>query len=108
MDGGYYPQQPAAYQPQQPVQYSDSQRIMYLEQRIAALEARIPRTNLISPRFMQRAWAVFGHYFVSSLVIGLIVGLVMTVISIILTLIFGAGIAAMVPAITEGMSGSGY
>ena len=36
-------------------------RIAALEQRLADLEARSPASNVISPRFWTRAWAIFGH-----------------------------------------------
>lgn len=83
---------------------ADANRVAYLEQRVAALEARLPRTNLLSHRFMQRAWAVFGHYMVSSMILGLIVFVISMVISLVMTLIFGAGLAAMLPALQDGMS----
>lgn len=52
-----------------------------LEQRIAELEAKLPASNVVSPRFWSRAWAIFGHvlaavillqviFFVGALVIG--------------------------------------
>lgn len=94
MDGGYYQQQP--------VQYTDAQRVMYLEQRVAALEARLPASRLLSHRFMQRAWAVFGHYTVASLIIGVIVFVISTVIGLVMTLVFGAGLAAMLGSMQGG------
>ncbi len=54
-----------------------------LEQRLAKLEAErdqlratamttLPQTNLLSPKFLTRAFAVWGHYFVASLLIGIV------------------------------------
>lgn len=31
----------------------------------------LPRTSLLSPSFIQRAFAVWGHYFVAQLIIGI-------------------------------------
>jgi hypothetical protein len=36
-------------------------RVQRLEARIAALESRLPNTNIISPKFWNRAFAVWGH-----------------------------------------------
>jgi VIT1/CCC1 family predicted Fe2+/Mn2+ transporter len=33
------------------------------------LRKRIPNTNIINPKFLNRAFAVFGHYFVAGLII---------------------------------------
>ena len=68
--------------PQQPVR-NDPQYIAYLEQRIMALESRLPRTNVVSPKFWTRAWAIYGHLLALSLVIGAIVGTIMLIISLI-------------------------
>jgi hypothetical protein len=35
----------------------------------------IPQTNLISPGFLKRAFAVWGHFFVANIIIGTIVGI---------------------------------
>jgi hypothetical protein len=37
--------------------------------RIAALESRIPNSAIISPRFLSRAFTVWGHVFVAQLII---------------------------------------
>jgi hypothetical protein len=80
-----YPQQSAA-------QRNDPQYISYLEQRIAALEARLPNTKLVAPGFMSRAFAVWGHYFVAQFIISTIVAVIMIVIS----LIFAGSMAAVI------------
>jgi hypothetical protein len=38
-------------------------------QRIATLEARLPDSNIISRKFLSRAFAVWGHTFVAQLII---------------------------------------
>jgi hypothetical protein len=80
-----------------PAQRNDPQYVAYLEQRIAALEARLPQTKLVSPSFMSRAFAVWGHYFVAQLIISII----LSVIAFIFSLIFAGGMAAMINSITE-------
>ena len=40
---------------------SPEARVQRLEARIAALESRLPNTNIISPKFWSRAFAVWGH-----------------------------------------------
>jgi hypothetical protein len=50
-----------------------AQEIQHSRKEIARLNRRIDelqaRTALISPSFMRRAFAVFGHYFVAGLII---------------------------------------
>ena len=88
---------PAAVAPAQ--QRNDPQYVAYLEQRIAALEARIPDTKLLSAKFMTRAWTIWGHYFVAQLVISLIVWAVLMVIFVLMSLIFGAGLAGVLSSL---------
>jgi hypothetical protein len=61
--------------------------------RIADLEARLPRTNLVSPNFISRAFAVWGHYFVSNLILSLIFGCISLVIGFIIATVFGLTLA---------------
>lgn len=61
--------------------------------RIADLEARLPRTNLVSPNFLSRAFAVWGHFFVSNLILSLIFGCIGLVISLIVAAITGLTLA---------------
>ncbi len=63
-----------------------------LDARVRALEMRLPNTSLVSPSFMKRAFAVWGHQFVASMIIGIIAGAVGTVLS----LLFAGGIASMI------------
>jgi hypothetical protein len=96
MDGQQYSAAPPPY-PAQPVYQAvaarnDPEYIAYLEGRIASLESRLPNTKVVSPRFMQRAWAIWGHMFVAQLIIGLIVGAISTVIAV---LIGGLGMLSM-------------
>lgn len=44
-------------------------RLESLEARMRALEERIPATQLLDRRFLPRAFAVLGHYFVAGLII---------------------------------------
>jgi hypothetical protein len=46
----------------------------------AIVQAALPQTNLLSPSFMTRAFTVWGHYFVSQLIIGLGIGVVYLII----------------------------
>lgn len=58
---------------------NDPEYIEYLEGRIARLEAvtaagggtQMPRTQLLSPKFLTRAFAVWGHMIVAQLIIAL-------------------------------------
>ena len=78
---------------------NDPQYVAYLEQRIAALEARLPDTKLLSAKFMTRAWAIWGHYFVAQLVLTVIIWAVLFVVFLLLSLIFGAGVAGILSSI---------
>ncbi len=57
--------------------------------RIAELEAKLPKTNLVSPNFLTRAFAVWGHYFVSNLILAIIFSCIGLVIGIILSTVLG-------------------
>ena len=46
------------------------QKIATLENKVAALEKKIPRTELLNDNFLKRAFVVWGHYFVANLIIG--------------------------------------
>lgn len=35
----------------------------------------MPQTNLVSPNFFTRAFAVWGHFFVANLTVGLVIGI---------------------------------
>lgn len=61
--------------------------------RIAELEAKLPKTNLLSPNFMTRAFAVWGHYFVSNLILAIIFTCISLVIGIILSTVLGLTLA---------------
>jgi len=66
---------------------NDPDYIAYLEQRIASLEMRVPNTNLISPKFWTRAWAVYGHM----LAIGVMIWLIVMAFYLVIALAIGGG-----------------
>lgn len=76
---------------------NDPEYIRYLEQRIAALEARVPQTKVIAPQFLSRALAIWGHYAVAQLLIGLAI----TIVAVIFSFIFAGGLAALYGPIIE-------
>ncbi len=61
--------------------------------RIAELEARLPRTNLVSPNFLTRAFAVWGHYFVSSFILGVIFSCIGLVFGVLMTMVLGLSVS---------------
>ena len=63
---------PATSTPLRAEPRNDPEYVAYLELRIANLESRLPKTDLLSQRFLTRAFAVFGHYMVAGLVLNLI------------------------------------
>jgi hypothetical protein len=71
---------------------NDPAYIEYLEGRIARLEAnmaeggpaQLPRTQLLSPKFMTRAFAVWGHMIVANLAIVVPIYVVFFVIAMVI------------------------
>ena len=57
----------------EPEQGSGADRIAALEARLAAVERRLPGTNLVSDTFLRRAFTVWGHYFVANFLIGMVI-----------------------------------
>lgn len=96
-----YPQPPANPQdPNIPDNISAGTHIQELQRQIAAqayriaeLETRLPQTNLISPNFLTRAFAVWGHYFVSNLILGIIFSCIGMVIGVILFTVLGLSLS---------------
>lgn len=88
------------YQQPAPAQRNDPQYIAYLEQRIAALEAQLPKTNVIAQGFLTRAFAIWGHYFVAQLLISLVIA----AITLLLSVVFAGSMAAIFGPLTEGAS----
>ena len=83
---------PAAnYLPPEPV-YELQRQLAVQTRRIAELEARLPQTNLVSPNFLTRSFAVWGHYFVSNLILGTIFTCLVTVALIAISLIAGVSV----------------
>ena len=82
MSIAYRPQDAAS--PQAP--RNDPEYVEYLERRITALESRVPRTRLLSHSFLDRSFAVLGHYLVAAVVLeaGLLVlfGIGMVVVGV--------------------------
>ncbi len=58
--------------------------LRYLEARVAALEQRVPNTMLLSPKFMNRSFAVLGHYMVSSLIVSIPIWVIYAVVAVLL------------------------
>jgi hypothetical protein len=50
----------------------------------------LPRTNLINPAFLKRAFAVWGHFFVANLIISLMVAVVYGCVMIAFVALLGA------------------
>jgi hypothetical protein len=44
----------------------------------------IPNTGILSQNFLQRAFSVWGHYFVAQLIIGCILGIVYLIITVLI------------------------
>jgi hypothetical protein len=44
----------------------------------------LPQTNLLSSSFLKRAFTVWGHFFVSNLIIGIIAGLIYACLTVVL------------------------
>jgi hypothetical protein len=71
---------------------NDPAYIEYLEGRIARLEAnmaargpaQLPRTQILSPKFMTRAFAVWGHMFVAQLAIAVPIYVVFFLIAMVI------------------------
>jgi len=45
---------------------------------------QLPRTNILSTSFMERAFAVWGHYFVAQLVIGVGMAFIYAIIAVVI------------------------
>ena len=87
-----------------PAPRNDPQYIAYLEQRIAALEARLPNTKVVAPGFFARSFAIWGHHFVAQFLIGIIISVIMTLVS----LIFAGSLAAVFGSFLENMQSTTY
>ena len=60
-------------------------RVQQLEMQAATRQAAgTPNIKMLSPNFLTRAFAVWGHNFVASLLIGIAVSCIMTIIGLIL------------------------
>ncbi|MDN5294150.1 MAG: hypothetical protein PWQ91_69 [Eubacteriales bacterium] len=45
------------------------EKLRTLEERVRYLEERVPRTNVLSPDFLKRAFAIYGHFWFSHLLV---------------------------------------
>jgi hypothetical protein len=54
-----------------------------------APDVRLPRTNLLNPSFLKRAFTVWGHWWVSQFIIGLVVLIIYLVVVLVFTLVVG-------------------
>ncbi len=78
-------------------------RVQQLEIQAATRQAAgTPNIKMLSPNFLTRAFAVWGHNFVASLLIGIVVSCVMTIIGLIL----GAAVGTSVLTWLSEMMGS--
>jgi hypothetical protein len=60
-------------------------RVQQLEMQAATRQAAgIPNLKMLSPNFLTRAFAVWGHNFVASLLIGIAISCLMTILGLIL------------------------
>lgn len=60
-------------------------RVQQLEMQVASRQVQgISTTKMVSPNFLTRAFAVWGHNFVASMLIGLGVSCIFTIISLII------------------------
>lgn len=50
------------------------EKLKTLEERVRDLEERVPRTDVLSPDFLKRAFAIYGHFWFSHLLVILGVG----------------------------------
>lgn len=76
------------YIPPEPV-YELQRQLAIQSKRIADLEARLPKTNLLSRSYLSRAFAVWGHNFVSSLIISAIFTCLLVGAAIAISLVAG-------------------
>lgn len=60
-------------------------RVQQLEMQAATRQATgMPNLKMLSPNFLTRAFAIWGHNFVASLLIGIAISCVMTILGLIL------------------------
>jgi hypothetical protein len=77
-------------------------RVQMLEQQVASKQVGgLPNTALISRNFLSRAFAVWGHFFVSNLLISLALSCIMVIIGLIL----GKGIVELITQLTSNLTG---
>ncbi|NOZ09322.1 MAG: hypothetical protein GXO91_10700 [FCB group bacterium] len=67
--------------------YFLEQKIIELENDVKQLKSRLPDSNLISPKFFKRAFAVLGH----NLVAGLLVSIPLYILLFIIASLFLGG-----------------
>jgi hypothetical protein len=62
---------------------------MPLERRLAELERQVQASSLHSPKFLKRAFAVWGHYFIANLFIGGAISVIVGLLSLLIALMVG-------------------
>lgn len=70
------------YEPAPAMARNDPEYVASLERRIADLETRVPRTSILSPQFMTRAWAIYGHLLVAQFVVSFVIFLIFFIIAL--------------------------
>lgn len=77
-------------------------RVQQLEMQAATRQtAGLPNIKLLAPNFLTRAFAVWGHNFVASLLISIAISCVMTIIGLILGTSMFAWISQMINSIPK-------
>jgi hypothetical protein len=62
-----------------------AQEVIRLQERVIALERRLEASNLHSDSFLNRAFAVWGHFVVAHLIIALVIGIPLACLSVLVS-----------------------
>ena len=78
-------------------------RLQQLEMQAASRQTAVPQNlKMLSPNFLTRAFAIWGHNFVASLLIGIAVSCLFTIIGLIL----GVSAFSWITQMIQSMAGS--